>query len=202
MHLEELTPPRYTWGRWPSGSIWPAWLSPNPTTGQQDLVWPILAFTPSGTFWSSWRDWPCETTPARTPRLWVVTGYPRGALVGSQWGLEPDHTHSNEHLPVKLMRQRGLLYDTLKPPESPGWMKKWCAARKEKQRFVFLVWFLFSFGVLGIFFLSSHFFFFLLACLVLFSFMVWVGNAGVRKEYGGPEGERIGVYDVKPPKIQ
>lgn len=59
------------------------------------------------------------------------------------------------------------------------------------------------FWCIGDFFFVLAFFFFLLVCLVLFSFMVRVGNAaGMRKEYGRPEGERIGLYDVKPPNIQ
>lgn len=68
-------------------------------------------------------------------------GVPKARPVQLQWTVAS-----------KTDGQRGLLYDTLKPPTPSGWMKRWWRSRREKaESFLFLVWFVFCFSLLGCF---------------------------------------------------
>lgn len=112
-------------------------------------------------------------------------------------------THCNEHLPIKLERKRGSLYETLKPPATSGQVTE---GRRggEAGILLFRVCFYFFFSFLWGCFLFCFVFIFalvficLLAVFVLLSFMGECNRGGI---WGNLEVNRIGVHDVKPSKI-
>ena len=86
-------------------------------------------------------------------------------------------THCNEQLPIKLMEQRGILYDTLKPPVPSEWRIRDFYV----SGLVFVLFWLIGFLLL-LMLLLLLLFVCLLAYFVLFCFVLWDGGGCNRDE--------------------